>query len=231
MPRERRLLPAPVIPAQAGIQVSRERRSWERSCPARIDRLWTRCSPSAGGTRAFPGRRSQECSREACLAENPTAHMPRDRLTVDNDTHRPSDSPRCGAPRWRGPCARPRFGARPPGLAPFRRADEWTTAFAPIGPTGESRQGRIPPGFRERGRRRGGSPRLVWGLVLRGGAAASARRTRRCGRRQSRGRGRPGGRGRITSPRIGDVLRRRRSSPERRMRRRLAALREPAPAA
>ena len=30
MPRERRALPAPVIPAQAGIQVSRERRSWVR---------------------------------------------------------------------------------------------------------------------------------------------------------------------------------------------------------
>ena len=55
-PGERRVLPAPVIPAQAGIQVSRERRSWERSCLARIERLRTRFGPHAGGTPAFPGR-------------------------------------------------------------------------------------------------------------------------------------------------------------------------------
>ena len=58
MPWERRVPPAPVIPAQAGIQVSRVRHPWERSCPARIDRLRTRYGPHAGGTPAFPGARA-----------------------------------------------------------------------------------------------------------------------------------------------------------------------------
>ena len=58
MPWERRVPPAPVIPAQAGIRVSRERRSWERGRLARIDRLRTRYGPHAGGTPAHPGARA-----------------------------------------------------------------------------------------------------------------------------------------------------------------------------
>ena len=44
--------------------------SWERGCLARIER-WRSYCPFAGGTRAFPGRRSQERSREACPAKTP----------------------------------------------------------------------------------------------------------------------------------------------------------------
>ena len=77
MPRERRVLPAPVIPAQAGIQMSRE-----RSCLARIDRLRTRFGPYAGETPASEGRAVPRTPCPGAFAggapgENPAAHLPR----------------------------------------------------------------------------------------------------------------------------------------------------------